>query len=277
MSEKRVLFVRSGGGFPGLDLHAGMWRALAAMGIESTENIGTSAGAIVGAFDSAGIEANRFESIMLSLDDRSVRDERIGWKARVFWIDWFLSHSPIRGLLEDELDVMTFGQLQKPLAVVSTRVTDGTMAIFRETFSDDTTSLIDCILASMSIHGVFPAVEIDGEPHADGGVSENLYLPPNWREYDEVWLLIASPATEYGQRKNMISRGMMNVSWLMQRQITRVLEQVRGAKNVHVIWPPFGRAHGSLRFDHRLIDQAFTWTLRKIDEINERKSREASV
>jgi predicted acylesterase/phospholipase RssA len=46
--SKRILFVRSGGGLMGLDIHCGIWSALAERGIEPTDCHGTSAGAIGG-------------------------------------------------------------------------------------------------------------------------------------------------------------------------------------------------------------------------------------
>jgi len=49
------------------------------------------------------------------------------------------------------------------------------------------------VRASMSIPLILPAVRLsDGEDYLDGGLRANLPLPPDWRDYDEVWLLVAT-------------------------------------------------------------------------------------
>lgn len=250
----RRLFVRSGGGMPGLDIHTGIWQALTARGIEADACIGTSAGAIVSAMDAAGITSARARDIIEAQTDATIRRERFAWKIRIPWIDHWLSPDPIRDLLAGLLPER-FSDLAKGLRVCCTRVEDGG----RMTFSADQGNpwLRESVLASMSISGVFPWVSIGGTYYADGGVRANVPLPDDWAAFDEVWLLIATRPTFYRvDQRGLLSRVMLNVDWLMADQIYDVLATTNGAHNVRVVWPNVGARSGALHFDHSLIDEA---------------------
>ena len=248
--EKKILFVRSGGGMPGLDIHAGINLALYKNGIRATHNAGCSAGAIIAALDSYGFSPVGIATLIRNLTDDEVLKERFAWKARALWVDYFLEHEPIFTLLERLLPA-SFNELVKPLHVAATRCRDGYKATF-----GSSVSLRHAVLASMSIHGVFPTVSIDDELYCDGGVRNNLPLPRDWETYDEVWLLIATPPTSYRQRSGILARLMLNIAWLMRDQIEDVIEQTSGNPKVKVIWPNVGKFSAMLRFDHDLINLA---------------------
>jgi predicted acylesterase/phospholipase RssA len=65
--KRGTLFVRSGGGLPGLDIHCGIWLALEQAGIRADANSGTSAGAAVAALDSAGWSAADAKQLLSTL------------------------------------------------------------------------------------------------------------------------------------------------------------------------------------------------------------------
>lgn len=265
---KKVLFVRSGGGMPGLDIHAGITLALAEAGIFSTHNVGTSAGAIISALDSAGWTATQIAAEVASLNDGDVRKERVLWKARAMWIDHYLSNEPAVELLE-KLMPRLFTDLQKPCCAVATRVRDGKKVWFCGPDLEIVSGTVyhqlrPAVMASFSIHGVFPTVAIAGDEYADGGVRANLPLPPTWKEFDEVWLLIATPPVHYRQRRNIISRLLLNVAWLMRDQVEDVLEEVAGDPRVRVVWPDVGGKDSTLRFNHRLLNSARTLAAEQI-------------
>jgi NTE family protein len=56
--DERVILVLGGGGMKGL-AHVGAWRALVEAGVEVSEVVGTSIGALVGACISGGMDADR--------------------------------------------------------------------------------------------------------------------------------------------------------------------------------------------------------------------------
>ena len=257
-----TLIVRSGGGMPGLDIHAGITIALARHGIEATHCIGTSAGAIISAMDSSGYNAIQINKIIAGLTDHDVRDERILGRYRP-WITHYLGNAKIIALAES-LFPEQFVELKKPLGVHVVRNSDGEGITFGALHVRDpeiakhpnTKFMRDAVLASMSIHGIFPDVLIDGVAYSDGGTSANVPVPHNWRNFDRVVLAIASPPTSYPEAKNVISRLLRNVQWLMRNQIHGMVNQVQLDERVIVVWPKCGAESNTLRFDHRLIDAA---------------------
>jgi NTE family protein len=271
VGPKKILFVRSGGGIPGLDIHAGITLALEECGIVSTHNTGTSAGAIIAALDSAGYSAEEIVATILNLTTADVRQERPLWKLRMPWIDSMLASDPIRSILNRLLPV-SFYELVKPLQVVATRRCDAAVRWFGSLTKDPGAAhhrLVDCVLASMSIYGIFPPVEIGFDEFVDGGVRANLPLPSGWGEYDEVWLLIAQAPVNYPDGKSMITRLLRNVSWLLRDQVEDVLDQVRLSPKIRIVRPDCGQRASLLRFDHNLISEAHVQARFQIQKMQE--------
>ncbi len=264
-----ILFVRSGGGLPGLDIHAGIWQALSEAGIHSTHNAGCSAGAIMAALDSAGRSAEEVCGLLRGLSDADVRRERFAWKLRLPWVDYFLDSAPIRDLLAKWLPAR-WSDLRKPLEVVATHVETGECIRFGDSeglqLND---ALVSLVLASMSISGVFPWVTIGGAHFADGGVRANLPLPKCHADFDEIWLLIATRPIRYRRRaRGILSRLLLNLDWYAYDQIADVLEATGGRSKFRVIWPALYPDGGALRFDHRLIQDAYEQTRKILAEGN---------
>lgn len=249
-NEPTTLFCWSGGGLPGLDIHAGIWMALDELGIRSTANAGTSAGAIMAALNSTGIDGTVAGAIVSGLLDSDVRSERFMWKMRIPWIAYFMQNEPVRDLLAWHLPA-TFEKLAKPLQVFATHDKTGeTMAFFGG-------QLIDCVLASMAISGVFPSVG----GCSDGGTTADLPLPVQWEKYDRVYLLVAKRPLEYVGRDSMLSRLMYNADLFMENQVRRTIAEARAKRpDVVVIRPPVRAVTGSLHFDHALIGEAHRYT-----------------
>ena len=261
------LFILSGGGMRGLDVLAGQLQGLADAGITPTAICGTSAGAAIGALAAFGRPADEIADIISGLRDRDVRSERWFWKSRALWINHFMESAPIRALLHRWLP-STPDALAMPYACTTTRTMDGAETVWTsaqavlpgEPMPQDWR---ECVLASMSISGVFPWVCIADAHYADGGVRANLPLPPNWRDFDEVYFLIASYTNDYAAAgSSIVSRLLLNASWYAQDQIEDVLARVAVASparmpRVVTLRPPADAGRGSLlRFDHSLISSA---------------------
>ena len=248
--ERTTLFCWSGGGLPGLDIHVGIWQALSDLGIEATANAGTSAGAIMAALNSNGMTAVAARRIIGSLSDSDVRSERFAWKVRIPWISYFLENEPIRKLLEANLPAY-FTDLKKPLHVFCTAESSGVSW----SFSDG--QLIDRILGSMAICGVFPPVA----GLTDGGTSADLPLPPGWQKFDQVYLLIAARPIDYRGKDSILTRLMFNADLFMEGQIQRTIADAKAIRpDVHVIRPLVRAPRGGLHFDHALIAESEIFT-----------------
>lgn len=243
---RSTLFVRSGGGLPGLDIHAGIWLALEDAGIFPTHLSGTSAGAIVSAAQAVGISAHEFAfEILAPLSDSAIRDPRFAWQLRLPWIASVHGNRKLAALLENHV-----GQRRAilPAQIWATRVQD-----MQRTDVALNHSLADACLASTAIPGLFPPVQLNGQDFADGGLRVNLPLPNDWQEYDRVFLFIASPRPSDYHGSSALTAAVRAFQTLMADQILDAVDQVQGANKVTVIWPDVRTDAGMLHFDHALI------------------------
>lgn len=265
------LFVWSGGGFPGIDIHAGIWKALDEAGIQSTHNSGCSAGAIVAAVNSSDTWGSRtFAQFIASLDDSNLRETRFAWQLRLRWLDHIYSSERIVELLQSMLPP-SWSDMRKPSWIWATRMTDAQKVdVANPTVSADPAH---AVLASAAVPMIFPGVPLaDGAEYWDGGLRFNLPIPKAWRAFDEVYLLIASsPLKDSHSGGGILTRAIRSLKILMHDQVQDVLDEVAGDPRVRVIWPQVDNADGFLRFNHALIDAAYKQTKLIIEKSNARK------
>lgn len=262
MSARRICFCRSGGGLPGLDIHAGIWQALNASGIHATACHGTSAGAIISALDAAEWDSHSTEMLIRSFCNDDVIDYRFLWELRIGWMANICSGDAVLRRL-DGIMPRTFDALTKPCSAWATQAeTSRLINAMRPTIA---TCPAQAVAMSSRIPAVFPPIiGVDGLPYVDGGMRNNLPLPADWRDYDDVYLLIASGAPSDTDPAGTVLGNLLDVfHHLMADQILDVLDEVQGASNVHVIWPRL-ETPSMLCFDHNLIDLAFTETLKQL-------------
>ena len=259
----RRLFVRSGGGMPGIDMHIGYWLALEQAGIEATECIGTSAGAIVSALDASGMKASDAKIIVSRLTDKDIRKERWFWKWRsAFYINWFLSNDPIKKLFKDLLP-QNGRDYKKKCRVCAMRWKDCEPVYFSTT--NTSFNYRDCVLASMSIAGVFPRVKLGDEEYSDGGPRDNIPVPTYIDDYDEVWVLIASAVPDsYKGRDTIITALKRQADALMYDQPCDIVDRYASNPKVRIVWMRARTPNGALHFDHNLIEEAYHFARHEI-------------
>jgi NTE family protein len=240
---------------PGLDIHAGIWLALEAAGIRATHLSGTSAGAIVSAAEACDISALRFAELLEALRDQDLREPRFAWQVRIPWLQSIFGNSKIRRFLEKyltpPLSTSHIPLPTKPCQIWATRTQD--CARLDVAASHD---LVSACLASSAVPGILPPVILNGQEYVDGGLRYNCPLPTCWRNFDKVYILIASqPASDY-KGTSALSRTIRALQTLMVDQILDVLDETHGAANVQIIWPDIATSAGIMHFDHSLIAAA---------------------
>ena len=176
-------FVFSGGGARGA-LHVGALRALLEAGIRPDMLVGTSIGAWNAAWLAhtptlAGVEA--LASIWTSLQPgQALLGRPNSFWSRTHALKGLLmlealrrvasgsaslySDAGLRQILAQHFTGMTFEDLTLPLSVIATNLSRGGRAIFRHG------PIIEAVLASSAIPGIFPPVSIGGTVYADGGM-----------------------------------------------------------------------------------------------------------
>jgi NTE family protein len=164
-------FVLGGGGLLGAH-EVGMLRALAKAGIRPDLVVGTSIGAVNGAFVAADPEgaAERLGDLWQGESLRVVFSETVfGRAARLVKSGTHLhAIEPLRKLLADKLPIQNFEDLQLPFHCVAASIEDATARWF------ETGPLVPAVMASCAVPGLLPPVEINGRHYFDGGLVDSI-------------------------------------------------------------------------------------------------------
>lgn len=152
-------------------LEVGFYKRLFELGVRFDMILGTSIGALNGAYIAGGMSPAELARLW--------QDFRIGQAVSLNW-SWllhpyrqpgFYSFNPLRRILRRTLPVTRFEDLLIPLTIVTTNLEKG-VAEYWQHEGD----LIEPVIASMSMPGLFTPVELGGQLHVDGGIANNVPL-----------------------------------------------------------------------------------------------------
>ncbi len=174
--------VLSGGGARGV-AHIGVLKALEEKGINITHIAGTSAGAIVGALYAAG---HSWETILTFFKTIPIFHYKRYAYNKPGFIDTSKFYKDFFQLLKED----DFKTLQKQLYIPATNLVDGIVKIFHKG------ELINPILASAAIPGIFTPVVINNVPYVDGGVLNNFPVEPIKNQCDKIIGVYVNPLEE---------------------------------------------------------------------------------
>jgi NTE family protein len=252
MSAERVILVLGGGGMKGL-AHVGAWQAVAEAGVEVTEIVGTSIGALVGAAIAGGVEHERLQALA-----RALRKTDIVMLNR--WAVLFngirqpsvFRDDVFRRYLERVLPVTTFDELQIPLGINAVDLELGEQAWFGAGGRTDI-PLLEAVYASCALPVFYPPAELDGRHYIDGGVLDPLpIMRAAERGADRVIAIdVGAGGTE--DSGEVVSRGMVAVHQrVMQimghRRKEVLLASWTGPELVYV--RPALESHSTFDFSH---------------------------
>jgi NTE family protein len=164
-------FVLSGGGTLGA-LQVGMLRALACHDIVPDLIVGTSVGAINGAFFAGAptqARVDELETIWRTLRSADVFpiNPRAALRGMLGRSDHIVPPFRLGGLIRRHLGYERLEEARIPMHVVTTEVRTGEEVVL------STGNAVQALLASAAIPGVFPPVRIDGRVLMDGSVIDN--------------------------------------------------------------------------------------------------------
>ena len=166
----KTAFVLAGGGSFGA-IQVGMMHALVANGVSADMVVGSSVGAINGAYYAGAPTLKgvlELETIWRGLRRQDVFP--VTWRTMMGFIwrrDFLISHDGVRKLLEDHLPYRNLEDAQLPLHIVATDIVTGDSVVLSEG------SAVDAIVASTAIPGAFAPVPYKGRYLADGAISSN--------------------------------------------------------------------------------------------------------
>jgi NTE family protein len=169
--EPITAFVFAGGGSLAA-VQVGMLHELVAHGVRPDIVVGASAGAINAAYfanapDNAGIA--RLEQLWSTIRRREIMplSLRAMLAMLLFRRPSLISVDGIRKLLESNLDFGLIENTQLPLHIVATDNLSGSEVVLSRG------PVVEAVMASAAIPGIFPPVRIDGRDLVDGGVTNN--------------------------------------------------------------------------------------------------------
>lgn len=173
-----VGFVFSGGGPLGA-LQVGAVKALFDHDIRPDMAVGTSVGAMNAtwvAFDPTATGVERLESIWRNMKENDLFPGggrlKASWARMLVKGNRIFDNVGVRRIVESTLGRPRFEDAQIPLGITATDLETGMENLFT------TGDVLDPILASTAMPGIFPPVPVDGRNYIDGGVANNVPIAP---------------------------------------------------------------------------------------------------
>ena len=160
-----ITLALGGGGAKG-NAHIGVVRRLEEEGFRIKGIAGTSFGGLVAAYYASGYSPDQIEE-MFSLPDQALLYGHAPGEAPSL-----LGLAGVTHLLEGSLSGRTFADLKIPCILTAVDLKSGNEVLF------SSGPLVDAILASIAIPGVFPARYIGDQELVDGGVLDPVPVAP---------------------------------------------------------------------------------------------------
>ncbi|MGM9794756.1 MAG: patatin-like phospholipase family protein [Candidatus Aphodosoma sp.] len=165
-TQTKLGLALSGGGALGF-AHIGAIQALEEHGIKPDYVSGSSMGAIIGVIYAAGYSTTEIMKIIK--DEKLYKLEKLMSPNLSLKKQGLSSHATLRTTLQEMLPHDCFDSLKIPFAVCVTNITSGESEFY---FSGE--GLVEWVVASASIPGVFNPIIINDTSYVDGGVLNNL-------------------------------------------------------------------------------------------------------
>jgi len=250
--SSRTAFVLAGGGSLGA-VEVGMLQALLEWGEQPSFIVGASAGAINAAYfagDPTMDGVDRLARLWCALRRRDLFP--VNWH-NVLGIlrrrDYLVDSVGLRALLERHMTYHRLEQAAMPVHIVASDMLTGEEVLL------STGSVVDAVLASAAIPGVFPPVQIDGRQLVDGGVANNTPISTAIRlGATRVIVLPTGFACAISHvPPGAIARAMHALSLLVSRQLVHDAEHYAGSSIELRIVPSLCPLHTS-PYDYSAAD-----------------------
>jgi NTE family protein len=215
--------------------HVGAWRAVLESGVQVSEIVGTSIGALVGACIAGGLEHEKLVSMARALlrTDIVVLNR---WallfngirQPSVFRDDTF------RRYIDSILPAETFAELKIPLAMNAVDLETGRQEWFGAGGLIDV-PLADAVYASCALPVFYPPAHIDGRYFVDGGVIDSLPVGRAVERGADRIIAIDVGAGQAGDGVGTVEKGMVAI----HQRVMQIMGYAR--KRAHL------DAHGAAR------------------------------
>jgi NTE family protein len=249
-----------GGGSARGFAHIGVLKSLDQAGIRPEVVVGTSAGALVGAFYAAGFSSWKIEEVALRTREVDLADLAQGSKRGM------LVGDSLSRFVNDALRGARIEDLRTRYGAVATDLRSGELVLLRSG------AVADAVRASCSIPGVFVPRELGGRELVDGGLVSPLPVRAARLMGCDVVL-----AVDVGTRPNRASLpGMYEVLMQSFEIMGRALSE-QEAQGAEIVLRPDTSAFASTDFNARrdLIQAGYEAAQRALPELRRRLSAPA--
>lgn len=213
---KKLALVLGGGASKGY-AHIGVLQVLEDNNITPSLIVGTSMGAIVGAMYASGKDCKHMRDVSLKLTKNKVMDFN---PFNALFSSGLLKGKKLRRILKDELGRITHSETQIPFVAIATDIGQGKLEVMRKG------DLVDNIMASCAIPGIFPVIYQANKTLCDGGLLDNVPDDIARKLARDYIVLSIDVVGEYNQQvehsKIKIMGLTVNALTLMQTQITKL-------------------------------------------------------
>jgi NTE family protein len=262
----RTAFVLAGGGSLGA-VQAGMLLALTAEGVRPDLIVGVSAGALNGAFLAFDPSLSTVHIIARLWRNVTTR-EALGltWRS-LFGLFGLRGHLAdcrgVRAILERELPYRTFESARVPLVIVAADETTGAEVLLKEG------DVLEAVLASTAIPGIFAPVTIGGRRLVDGVVASGTPIATAARLGATRLIVLPCGFTcvQKAVPQHAIGRAMHAITLLGARQLRQDFEQFAGRVTLRLVPPLCPLQQSSYDYSNggALIDAAQASTRRWLE------------
>ena len=229
-------FVMTGGGSLGA-VQVGMLQALLAAGVKPDAIVGVSAGALNGAVLAHSptlATVQRLESLWRNTGTRQALG--LSWRSVLAMVGMGgeLGHPRgLRSLLESALPARHFHELSLPLHVLCAELVTGEAVVLRQG------DVIDAVVASAAVPGVFPPVMVQGQQLVDGAVASLSPLAVAARRGPSRLLVLPCgfACAASSVPRHAIGRAMHAITLLGTRQLRQDILQLSASAAIHVVPP----------------------------------------
>jgi NTE family protein len=229
-------FVFAGGGSFGA-IQVGMMHSLAAHGISADMVVGSSVGALNGAFYAGnptlkGVQ--QLETIWRGLQRRDVFP--MTWRTLLGFLwrrDFLIPHDGIRKLIDDHIPYRNLEDARLPVHIVTTDIISGDSVVL----SDG--SVAEAIVASTAIPGAFSPIHYRGRYLADGAVSSNTPIRIAVRQGAKRLIILPTGHACANQAPPVgaVANAMHALTLLIARQLVDELETLDPGIEYYVVPP----------------------------------------
>lgn len=262
----RLAFVLAGGGSLGA-VQAGMLAELIANDLRPDLVVGVSAGALNGAFlahDPSSATIERMVALWTGVRTRDVLGLSFGSLLALVGLRSHFAHARgVRQLLERELPYRQIEAARVPLHLVAAEQHTGVEVLLSRG------DLIEAVLASTAIPGVFPPVAIGGRTLVDGVVATGTPISTAVRLGATRLIIVPCGFTCVGRAipRHPIGRAMHAFALLGARQLRTDFENYGARAELHLVPPlcPMAQSPYDYSQGAALIAAARTATRRWLD------------